>query len=90
MPMNRREFGLVSLGLAASGLGAAKPPAPKLSILVPSYFYPAGKGRDDWNRMIASAKDAPITAIVNPDSGPGKSAIRIIPTSWTAPRGKLS
>jgi hypothetical protein len=73
MPLNRREFGLVSLGLAASGLGAAAANAPTLSILVPAYFYPAGDGRDDWDRMIASAAHAPITAIVNPASGPGKT-----------------
>ncbi|MDB5349913.1 MAG: hypothetical protein JWN86_1160 [Planctomycetota bacterium] len=70
MTINRREFGLVSVGLAVSG-GAALAKPPTIALLVPAYFYPAGEGRKTWDRMIASATQAPIVAIANPDSGPG-------------------
>jgi hypothetical protein len=72
MTVTRREFGLASLGLALSA-GAAPPKPPKMSLLVPAYFYPAGQGLKDWDRMIASASVGPITAIVNPASGPGQA-----------------
>ena len=45
--------------------------AKTLQLLVPAYFYPAGPGLKQWERLIASAKEAPILAIVNPESGPG-------------------
>ena len=45
---------------------------PTVRLLVPAYFYPAGKGREAWNTLIASADKTPITAIVNPASGPGR------------------
>jgi hypothetical protein len=71
--MNRRDFGRITLGgTAATICGAAAAPT-KLSILVPAYFYPAGPGRAEWDRMIASARQTPITAIVNPASGPGNA-----------------
>ncbi len=70
--INRRHFSLITLGLIVSA-GATPPKAPKLTLLVPAYFYPSGQGLRDWNRMIASASIAPITAIVNPASGPGKA-----------------
>ena len=40
-------------------------------ILVPSYFYPRPGG--DWARMEAAASRVPLTAILNPNSGPGKA-----------------
>ncbi len=43
-----------------------------LRILVPAYFYPAGEGLREWDRLLAAADDVPIAAIVNPASGPGK------------------
>jgi hypothetical protein len=47
--------------------------APVASLLVPAYFYPSPGG--DWDRMAAAAAEGtPITAILNPDSGPGGSA----------------
>jgi hypothetical protein len=46
-----------------------------VGILVPSYFYPTGGGvGDSWGTMIASAGQVHITAILNPNSGPGNSA----------------
>jgi hypothetical protein len=60
---------------AALGLlfvGAEPVEKPKVRLLVPAYFYPAGEGLKDWNRLIASAEKTPIVAIVNPASGPGK------------------
>lgn len=45
--------------------------AAPLELLVPAYFYPAGKGLSYWSALTAAASKAPITAIVNPDSGPG-------------------
>jgi hypothetical protein len=45
---------------------------PSLRLLVPAYFYPAGKGFDEWKRLIDSSTKAPVVGIVNPDSGPGK------------------
>ena len=44
-----------------------------LRVLVPAYFYPAGAGLQDWNRLIEAAPRVPIVAIVNPESGPGKA-----------------
>jgi hypothetical protein len=56
---------------------AAGPPAaaePGLRLLVPAYFYPAGDGVKQWDRLIAAAARAPILAVVNPASGPGQKA----------------
>jgi len=44
-------------------------PAP-LGILAPAYFYPT-PGGSDWDKLTAAAPFVPITAILNPDSGPG-------------------
>ena len=46
--------------------------SPVASLLVPAYFYPVAGG--DWDRMATAAKSVPVTAILNPDSGPGKTA----------------
>lgn len=68
--MNRREFGLSTLGLAAFA-GAADPKPPRMSLLVPAYFYPGGDGRKAWDGLIGAASRAPVVAIANPASGPG-------------------
>src|SRR5262245_25171375 len=47
---------------------------PAVRLLVPAYFYPAGKGDEEWDKLIAAAHRVPIVAIVNPASGPGKLA----------------
>jgi hypothetical protein len=54
-------------------VGKGKPEEP-LRLLVPAYFYPAGEGLKQWDRLIDSASVAPVVAIANPDSGPGKVA----------------
>lgn len=48
--------------------------SPQPRLLVPAYFYPAGDGLKTWNTLLDSAAKAPIVAIANPDSGPGKVA----------------
>jgi hypothetical protein len=72
--------GLVTLLLAT--LGASSPDAepyrgagettPRVRLLVPAYFYPAGEGLKAWDLLIASSARVPIVAIINPASGPGK------------------
>jgi hypothetical protein len=47
-------------------------PPPRLTILVPAYFYPAGKGLQQWETLIATGLKTRIVAIVNPASGPGE------------------
>lgn len=61
--------------LAASVLvgltGGTAHAAPRLELLVPAYFYPAGSGSDYWQALDAAAAQVGITAIVNVNSGPG-------------------
>jgi len=47
-------------------------PAP-MGLLVPAYFYPtpAASGGSPWDQLNTAASQVPITAIMNPDSGPG-------------------
>ncbi len=42
-----------------------------LELLVPAYFYPADEGTAYWQALAAAAPDVGITAILNPDNGPG-------------------
>jgi hypothetical protein len=65
-------FCLAIAGVAPLPVLAAEPKDEPIRIVVPAYFYPAGDGLAAWKRMIASADQTPITAIVNPASGPGK------------------
>ena len=63
------------LGMAFGVLAILAPPAASAGpsqILVPAYFYPTTS--NDWNRMGAAAQQVSLTAILNPNSGPGKSA----------------
>jgi len=46
----------------------------RTNMLVPAYFYPAGDGLKHWDQLFEAAPRAPIVAIVNPASGPGKEA----------------
>jgi len=45
-----------------------------LNLLVPSYFYPgtggAGGAGDGWAQMANAASEVPLTAVLNPNSGP--------------------
>jgi hypothetical protein len=43
-------------------------------LVVPAYFDPSGSGATAWDTIATNAASVPLTAIVNPDSGPGKSA----------------
>jgi peroxiredoxin len=45
--------------------------AQSLQLLVPAYFYPGGPGLNYWNELDATASQAPLNVIFNPDSGPG-------------------
>lgn len=55
-------IGLLLISASAGGAGA-------LEIVVPAYFFPSTGG--DWDRMNAAAAEVPLTAIMNPNSGPG-------------------
>ncbi|HLK17241.1 MAG TPA: spherulation-specific family 4 protein, partial [Fimbriimonadaceae bacterium] len=59
--------GLVSIGYVSSAN------AGQTELLVPAYFYPSGSGLNDWARMSAVAPQVDLTAILNPNSGPGAS-----------------
>jgi hypothetical protein len=48
--------------------------APRLRLLVPAYFYPAGEGLAEWYRLIDSAGPAGTVVIANTASGPGNKA----------------
>jgi serine/threonine protein kinase len=58
-------------GAAVSG---QPDPAGSLKLLVPAYFYPAGEGLAQWDRLLDSPSSSRIIAIVNPNSGPGMVA----------------
>src|SRR5687768_16366735 len=69
---------ILLIAIAAS-IASGEEPAhadqtPPLRLLVPAYFYPAGKGEQKWDKLIAAADRVPIVAIVNPASGPGRRA----------------
>jgi hypothetical protein len=64
-------FSLFAMSLLCGPVFAqAKPDGVKL--FVPAYFYPAGEGLKEWERLIAAAKEVPIVTIANPASGPGE------------------
>ncbi|MEJ6020916.1 spherulation-specific family 4 protein [Ramlibacter sp. PS4R-6] len=54
--------------LAFAALLAA--PCFALDLVVPAYFYPAGK-KNPWPQLAVAAARAPLVAILNPASGPG-------------------
>lgn len=74
--MDRRLSVWICCCLAAAGfateLPAADPIPPRVRVLLPAYFYPSEQGLEIWKTVFRSATKAPIVAIVNPDSGPGK------------------
>ncbi|MEZ5729129.1 MAG: spherulation-specific family 4 protein [Burkholderiaceae bacterium] len=61
------------VALACSPAIAQPAPAPTLELLVPAYFYPSRRDTH-WPRLIAAARQVPVTAILNPASGPGSRA----------------
>ncbi len=57
-------FALLTLMVSTASHGA-------VDLLVPAYFYPSASG-SAWNTLVAAAQSgAPVTAIMNPGSGPG-------------------
>jgi hypothetical protein len=46
----------------------------RLKLLVPAYFYPAGAGLAQWDRLLGVPDPAAVVVIANPNSGPGKGA----------------
>lgn len=60
-----------AVALLSPVAAVARPP---VEVLVPAYFYPA-PGGSDWERLAAAARAGlPVTAIMNPASGPGDVA----------------
>jgi hypothetical protein len=47
-------------------------PPRMLTILVPAYFYPSGRGLQQWEALIAAGPKTSVVAIVNPADGPGE------------------
>jgi serine/threonine protein kinase len=48
--------------------------SPRMKLLVPAYFFPAGDGLPQWDRLIDSPAAAATVVVVNADSGPGQAA----------------
>jgi hypothetical protein len=61
----------LALPLSVAVGTTAEPEKPRLRLLVPAYFYPAGDGLKEWQKLGAAAKEVSVVAIVNPASGPG-------------------
>jgi hypothetical protein len=67
-----RSIGLFFLAIFSLNLSGAS----ELKMLVPAYFYPAGDGLLEWDKLIEAAKTTDIIAIMNPNSGVGKKRIQ--------------
>jgi hypothetical protein len=64
---------LLVLSLGVVSLRAGEPDkAAKIRLLVPAYFYPSGKGLQEWETLFKATGRVSIVAVVNPASGPGK------------------
>lgn len=59
---------LLAAALCACGIARAA------DLVVPAYFYPSGAGAAAWRTLAANAPSVRLTAILNPDSGPGSAA----------------
>ncbi len=78
MRYSNKIVGPIVLSLAFSAAAILVSPTPCLAdsvgIIVPAYFYPGTGGPggvgDGWAAMASVASEVPITAILNPDSGP--------------------
>jgi hypothetical protein len=55
-----------------SFLRLMRPASTPIELLVPAYFYPSGENLMHWDNVAIAARKVPVTAIVNPSSGPGK------------------
>ncbi|TRW14469.1 spherulation-specific family 4 protein [Glacieibacterium frigidum] len=66
-----KRLALASFAACLQLISTSSAEAARLEILVPAYFYP-GTGTNDWGRLTeAVASGVPVTAIMNPSSGPG-------------------
>lgn len=65
---------LLSCLQQSGGPPTAKDEPPRLRLFVPAYFYPAGEGLKQWDRLLDSAAEREIVAVLDPASGPGKRA----------------
>ena len=43
------------------------PPVPSVKLVVPAYFYPAGQGLKNWQKLPSAAAKIPIVVIANLD-----------------------
>ena len=79
---------LLSAALAAMVAAPAPARAGQTGVIVPSYFYPGTGGPggvgDGWAAMTAAAGKVPITAVLNPASGPGSSEDPIYANAMTS------
>ncbi|MBN3723390.1 spherulation-specific family 4 protein [Burkholderia sp. Ac-20379] len=72
-PGRFRRFASAACALLAS-LCVTGGVAKAADLVVPAYFYPSGSGSTAWNTLATNAATVPLTAIVNPNSGPGTAA----------------
>lgn len=72
----KRSLIVAGLVLISAVAGSSFPQAPRarLTLLVPAYFYPAGEGLKEWDRLLRSPGLNRVTVIVNPASGPGTAS----------------
>lgn len=63
---------VVAVLLGVPSFSAAEEPPAKMRLLVPAYFYPSGKGANEWERLLVAPEEAGVVAIMNPASGPGR------------------
>jgi hypothetical protein len=61
---------VAAFSLSASSSQDDKSPRP--AALVPTYFYPSGKGLTAWQQLAKDARVVRIEVVLNPASGPGK------------------
>lgn len=74
MTLLPRWFGFVAVVVTVGVIDSPAGHASTLEAIVPAYFYPSGAGLTYWNQMATAAATIPITAILNPNSGPGVAA----------------
>jgi Spherulation-specific family 4 len=65
------KYPIYSVLAAASTLSLAS--VEPMGILVPAYFYPTSELGNFWGKLNVAAPQVPLTAILNPNSGPGSA-----------------
>jgi serine/threonine protein kinase len=74
IPRKSGEASPSSASQPGGQLPASANASPRMKLLVPAYFYPAGEGLAQWDRLLEAPDPSAVVVIVNPDSGPGKIA----------------